>query len=127
MDSVSLLVVAISRYCWVEVARVAVFGLTVIEQQGQGSEELVALADLCVAGALRWGAPVHHGRTRSLGRMQLLRGEECPHARIRALTLGIRLLPRWLCRLQGIAHVGSSLKMMIIKMNPPQVYMCSPS
>lgn len=70
-------------------------------------------ADLCVAGALRWGAPVHRGRTRPLGRMRLLRGEECSHARIRALTLGIHLLPCWLCRLQAIAHVGSSLKMMI--------------
>ena len=66
-----------------------------------------------VTGALRWGALMHHGRARPLGRMRSLCGEEGSHARSGALTLGVPLLPHWLCRLQGIADVGSALKMMV--------------
>lgn len=85
----------------------------VTEQQGQVSEEPVVPACSHVTGALRWGALMHHGRARPLGRMRLLCGEQCSHARSGALTLGIPLLPHCLSRPQGIADVGSSLKMMV--------------
>lgn len=53
------------------------------------------------------------GRTRPLGRMWLLCGESSLPCQDQTLTLSATPPPALLAQTQAIAHVGSSLKMMI--------------